>query len=69
MVRRLEHLPYGDRLGKLGLLTLEKRRLCGDLIITFQYLKGPAGKLEWESSSGTVVIGQGVIGTKRKNLG
>jgi len=56
MFQGMENIPYQDRLKELGLFSLEKRRIQGNLRVALQYIKGGSKK---DSSAGSVVIGQG----------
>jgi len=57
--RGLKHLSYEERLRQLGLCSLEERRLQGDLIMAFQYLKGAYKQERTNFLHGQIVVGWG----------
>jgi len=49
MISAKEHPSSEERLREVGLFSLEKRRLWGDLLAAFQHLKG-AYKESWRGT-------------------
>ena len=69
MIKGVEHLSCKGKLKEMGLFSLEKRRLQGDLTAAFQ--QGATGKKGTDSLAGSVVIEQGEMlsSSKRVDLG
>jgi len=61
MTKGLEHLLYEERLSNLGLFSLGKRRLRGDLMNIYKYLKGGRRQMD-EARLFSVVCSERQVG-------
>lgn len=57
----MEDVSYEDRRRELGLVSLENKRILGDLIALPGAQSRPRRKLEINFLAGLVVIGQGLV--------
>lgn len=66
-MRGMEQLSLEERLRELGVSSLAKRRLQGDLGAALQYLQGIIRKMGTDFSAGYTVIRQRVIFFKKED--